>query len=129
LLGAINSSQVLAIPGLPDPKDEIEYTIYFLADGPSAAQGVKLCDFVPTNQTFVAGSITQKLGTVITPIVDVAAVVGDSGFYANGTQPAACPAANNNSNGAVFISPGSVTSIHTTPATASGYFRFRATVK
>jgi uncharacterized repeat protein (TIGR01451 family) len=129
LFGVINSGQVPAIPGLPDPKDEIEYTIYFLADGPSAAQGVKLCDFVPTNQTFVAGSITQKLGTVITPIVDVPAIVGDSGFYANGTQPAACPAANNNSNGAVFISPGSVTSIHTTPATASGYFRFRATVK
>jgi uncharacterized repeat protein (TIGR01451 family) len=129
LLGAINSSQVPASPGLPGPKDEIEYTIYFLADGPSAAQGVKLCDFVPTNQTFVPGSISQKIGTTITSIADVPVVGGGSGFYANGAQPAACPAANNNSNGAVFISPGSVTSIHTTPATASGYFRFRATVK
>jgi uncharacterized repeat protein (TIGR01451 family) len=129
LFGVINGGQVPAIPGLPDPKDEIEYTIYFLADGPSAAQGVKLCDFIPANQNFVTGSITQRLGTVITPIADAPTTVGGSGFYVNGAQPAACPAANNNSNGAVFISPGSVTSIHTTPTTASGYFRFRATVK
>jgi uncharacterized repeat protein (TIGR01451 family) len=130
LLGAIDGSQVPASPGLPGPKDEIEYTIYFLADGPSDALGVKLCDFIPANQTFVPTSITQKLGATVTSIADVPATAGDSGFYANGAQPAACPTANNKGNGAIFISPGPVPTYYGASSTSSaGYFRFRATVK
>jgi uncharacterized repeat protein (TIGR01451 family) len=131
LLGAINSSQVSAIPGLPGPKDEVEYTIYFLADGPSDALGVKLCDFIPANQTFVSGSITKMLGTIVTSIADAPSTAG--GFYANGSQPTVCPPTNNNGNGAVYLNIGDVPATLTvsTPvgSSSAGYLRFRATVK
>jgi trimeric autotransporter adhesin len=39
--------------GMIKPKDSIEYTIYFLSAGNSAATGVLLCDRVPDNVTFL----------------------------------------------------------------------------
>jgi uncharacterized repeat protein (TIGR01451 family) len=119
LVGAIDGSQVPASPGLPGPKDEIEYTIYFLADGPSSAQSVNLCDFVPANQTFVPGSIEAKLG-----LTDLSLA---GGFYTS-SFPASCTGTNSG-NGAVHVNLGTVTSTYLNAASAAGYFRFRATVK
>lgn len=129
LLGAINESQVLTSTGLPAPQDEVEYTIYFLADGARDAQNVNLCDFIPANQTLVPGTIELRRGTIVTPIGDVPAGVGASGFYTTGL-PAACPIANNNGNGAVYVNVGLVPTVHSIPASTPsfGYFRFRATV-
>ncbi len=125
LQGAFDSSHIVPATLLPGPKDEIEYTIYFLADGPSDAKVVNLCDFVPANQTFVPGSIETKLGSTVTSIPD--GPTADRGFH-NASFPAACTGTHSN-NGAVHVNLGTVTTIHTTPATAAGYFRFRATVK
>jgi uncharacterized repeat protein (TIGR01451 family) len=46
LIGAING-------GFLKPKDSIEYTIYFLSAGDSAAKNVLFCDRVPKNVTFI----------------------------------------------------------------------------
>jgi uncharacterized repeat protein (TIGR01451 family) len=45
-LGATNG-------GLVKPKDEVEYTIYFLSTGTATANNVLFCDRVPANVTFV----------------------------------------------------------------------------
>lgn len=42
------------------PGDEIEYTVYFLNAGTGNAQNLVLCDRVPANQTFVAGSFSGQ---------------------------------------------------------------------
>jgi uncharacterized repeat protein (TIGR01451 family) len=58
LLGAVNG-------GDTKPKDEIEYTIYFLSAGTAPAQRVTLCDRIPANQTLVPNgynSVTQATG-------------------------------------------------------------------
>lgn len=39
--------------GLVKPKDEVEYTIYFLSTGTATANNVLFCDRVPNNVTFI----------------------------------------------------------------------------
>ncbi|NEZ63970.1 DUF11 domain-containing protein [Leptolyngbyaceae cyanobacterium CCMR0082] len=41
--------------GLVKPGDEIEYTVYFLNAGDSAAEDVRICDWIQPNQSFVTG--------------------------------------------------------------------------
>jgi uncharacterized repeat protein (TIGR01451 family) len=111
------------------PKDMVEYTIYFLADSVTAAQGVNLCDFVPANQTFVDNSLKLQIGTgAITSIPNGTGTVG-SGFYTN-SFPAAC-AGTNNGTGAAYVEVGNVPTVYgtSTPTTAYGKFSFLATVK
>jgi uncharacterized repeat protein (TIGR01451 family) len=58
LLGAVNGGET-------KPKDEIEYTIYFLSAGIAPAQDVIICDRIPVNQTFIPNaynSVPQALG-------------------------------------------------------------------
>jgi uncharacterized repeat protein (TIGR01451 family) len=49
LLGARNGGTI-------KPNDTVEYTIYFLSTGESAAKKVLFCDRVPTNMTFIPNS-------------------------------------------------------------------------
>lgn len=56
------------------PGDTLEYTIYFLSDGASAAQTVTLCDLVPANTTFLPSVFNSN-----TP-KDNPASVGDFGL-------------------------------------------------
>jgi uncharacterized repeat protein (TIGR01451 family) len=109
------------------PKDMVEYTIYFLADSVTAAQGVNLCDFVPANQTFVDNSLKLQIGTgAINPIPNGTGTAG-SGFYTS-SFPAAC-AGTNNGTGAAYVEVGNVPTVYGTPTTAYGKFSFLATVK
>jgi uncharacterized repeat protein (TIGR01451 family) len=58
LLGGING-------GYAKPSDEVEYTIYFLSAGNGDATEVKLCDLIPTHQTFVPqgyNTLSQAMG-------------------------------------------------------------------
>jgi uncharacterized repeat protein (TIGR01451 family) len=52
LLGAIDGGDV-------KPLDSIEYTIYFLSAGDSAAKNVLFCDRVPDNVTFMPNAFTN----------------------------------------------------------------------
>jgi uncharacterized repeat protein (TIGR01451 family) len=109
------------------PKDEVEYTIYFLADSVTAAQGVNLCDFVPANQTFVNNSLKLQVGSgPVSNLLNGSGTAG-SGFYPSGF-PAAC-AGTNNGTGAAYIEVGNVPTVYGTPTTAYGKFSFLATVK
>jgi uncharacterized repeat protein (TIGR01451 family) len=51
-LGATNG-------GLVKPKDEVEYTIYFLSTGTATANNVLFCDRVPANVTFVPNAFNS----------------------------------------------------------------------
>ena len=127
LLGAINGSQVpTPTPGAPAPQDEIEYTIYFLADGALNASSVNLCDFVPANQTLVPGTIQLSFNGATTAIVEGSGTGPGSGFYTS-AFPADCTGTNNN-RGAVRLQIGTVTTVTNTAASSYGFFRFRAKV-
>jgi uncharacterized repeat protein (TIGR01451 family) len=130
LQGAFGTSQI-PIANRPNPKDEVEYTIYFLSDGGLNAQGVALCDFVPNDSTYVANSLTLAIGTgTPTPISD-ATGDADGGFYPNlSTFPSACSTGANQGNGGVVVNVGTVnrsTGVGI-PATSYGFIRFRAKV-
>jgi fimbrial isopeptide formation D2 family protein/uncharacterized repeat protein (TIGR01451 family) len=131
LEGAFNTSQI-PLANQPKPKDEVEYTIYFLADGTVNSQNVKICDFIPNNSTYVPNSLQLKIGTGAA--VTVTDVIGgsdiDGGFYSTAPFPTACTSTNNG-NGAVLVNVGTVnfsTGVGT-PANSYGYIRFRAKVK
>jgi uncharacterized repeat protein (TIGR01451 family) len=127
LLGAITTQQIpTPIPGLPAPKDEVEYTIYFLSDSAIAARDVNICDFVPANQTFVSGSMQLNFNGTTTNIADGSGTGSGSGFYTS-SFPASCYGTNNN-KGAVSIQIGDVISVISNPSSSYGYIRFRAKV-
>ncbi len=108
------------------PKDAIEYTIYFLADSVTAAQGVNLCDFVPANQTFVDNSLKLQIGNgPVNSMLNGSGTAG-SGFYLSGF-PAAC-AGINHGTGAAYVEVGNMPTVYGTPTTAYGKFSFLATV-
>jgi uncharacterized repeat protein (TIGR01451 family) len=128
LLGAINTSQVPAIPGPPAPNDEVEYTIYFLSDGSRAANQVNLCDFIPANQTVVPGTIQLNTAGTLTAIADGGGTGPGSGSYsATATFPTSCTGTNN-ARGAIYVQVGNLPAASVTPASAYGFFRFRAKV-
>jgi uncharacterized repeat protein (TIGR01451 family) len=115
LLGAVNG-------GTTKPKDEIEYTIYFLSTGTAPAQRVTLCDRIPANQTLILNgynSVPQATGGNLT---DRGIAVSYAGSYQSYTSlndgdtaqyfspqtalPTACGAAAN-TTGAVVVNLGS----------------------
>jgi uncharacterized repeat protein (TIGR01451 family) len=113
------------------PKDEVEYTIYFLSDGGRDAATVKLCDFIPGNSTYVPGTIQLAIGSgALTNLTD-SAVDADAGkFIANpGPFDSACNSTNNG-QGAAFVNAGTVVKSTGagTPTTSYGYIRFKAKV-
>lgn len=121
LLGAITGNQIPVNPGVPAPKDEVEYTIYFLVDGGIPAQSLSFCDFVPANQTYVSGTMQLNLnGGATSSIADNPPSAGASGFY-TAAFPAACSGTNNN-RGAAYFQVGNSNS------GSYGFIRFRATV-
>ncbi len=123
LQGVINRSDAR-------PNDEVEYTIYFLADGGRDAGNVKLCDFVPGNSTYVANNLQLAIGSgAPTNLTDLAD--GDQGkFVANpGPFDPACTGTNNN-RGAAFVNAGTVpkSTGPGAPSTSYGFMRFKAKV-
>lgn len=130
------------------PGDNLEYTIYFLSDGNSAAQDVTLCDLIPANTTFLPNIFNTS-----TP-KDSGASIGDFGlrltidnttvylsnaddtpdrgrYYAPGTS---APCGNNGTpviapNGAITVRLNSVPNATTRGTPNSfGFIRFRAKV-
>jgi fimbrial isopeptide formation D2 family protein/uncharacterized repeat protein (TIGR01451 family) len=132
LQGAFDTSQI-PVANRPKPKDEMEYTIYFLADATANSQNVKICDFIPNNTSYVPGSLQLKIGTAAAiPITDVVGGADmDGGFYATAPFPSACVSTYDNGKGAVLVNVGTLnfSTAAGTPTNSYGYIRFRATVK
>jgi uncharacterized repeat protein (TIGR01451 family) len=121
----------------PRPKEELEYTIYYLSSGGQTAKNASICDFVPVNTTYVLGTLQLKSGT--SPAVTVSDTPGDTdgGFYPIGTAQAAMHAAcntpdsTNTTRGAVVVNLGDVLNATSTgtPTSSYGYIRFRVVVQ
>ncbi len=130
LLGAITGNQIpTPTPGAPAPKDEVEYTIYFLVDGGIPAKTVNICDFVPANQTYVTESMQLKKDGIITDIPSpISGTTSGMGFYKDSLPPASpdpmpvtCTSINNR-RGGVYFQLGDLNS------GSYGFVRFRAKV-
>jgi uncharacterized repeat protein (TIGR01451 family) len=133
LVGAINGGRIR-------PGNEVEYTIYFLSYGDDAAKNVVLCDRVPSKQIFspYAFNATGTTGIGRGIQVSLNGTInnytnnqdGDIGtFYPPGTTlPVACGTAAN-TQGAVVVKLGNITSAKINPNGAYGYVRFRARVE
>jgi uncharacterized repeat protein (TIGR01451 family) len=129
LKGTISSNSLTLLP-----KDELEFTIYFLSSGGQAANNASICDFVPANTTYVNGSLRLFRGNTTTPISDATGDT-DGGAYPIGTLPASLPSSCHNpaldtGRGAIVVNLGNVPHATSsgTPNTSYGYIRFRATV-
>jgi uncharacterized repeat protein (TIGR01451 family) len=128
------------------PKDEIEYTIYFLNSGGKTAQNPLICDRIPEHQAFsptafnttspAAGGLpTGDRGIIVShngTFAHTNGADGDRGqYYAPGeTLPSVCGTGPNNT-GAIVVNLNNVPRATGmgTPSDSYGYVRFRATVK
>jgi uncharacterized repeat protein (TIGR01451 family) len=139
------------------PKDSIDYTIYFLSTGDSAAKSVLFCDRVPANVTFSPNAFTNIAPNPSGVARGIAVSSGDTlNYYSNvggddiaqyfppGIEPStiypniSCgkDGANSlpNDNGAVVVNLGNRPQATGTKATddaagAYGFVRFRGQVK
>ena len=115
-VGLINLDPTLAVQS----SDEVEYTIYYLAEGTNGLiADVNICDPIPTNSTFSPNSnqLSQNNSAAIS-----------SGTFFNKLQPipitTPCPTGQN-PNGAILYSLGNLS---TTAGQNFGYTRFRTRV-
>ena len=149
--GLINAGNV-------KPGDILEYTIYFLSNGQSAANKVKFCDLVPSNVTFLptafntsitsinidGGFPTSNYGIALavgstTPTVYLSNVVEDQdrGSFYPANDPTTPTFCGSNTNGAVVVNITNTTTLTSLPAAtvagnppeSYGFVRFRAVVK
>lgn len=109
--------------------DEVEYTIYFLADGNQPIPNVRFCDPLPLGTTLISDSFGSDSGILLnvanitnnqTNISD-----GDRGSYYPPVAPLpgnnVCPS-QSNSTGAVLVNLGTADN---TPGNNFGFIRFR----
>jgi uncharacterized repeat protein (TIGR01451 family) len=113
-------------------QDEVEYTIYYLADGGEPLQAVNVCDLVPTGTTFVNNSFGSEQGILLNRAGLVSpqtnALDTDAGSFfspltplpnRNGCQDASNP------NGAVLMNLGEVSN---ELGSNFGFMRFRVLI-
>ncbi|AFY59171.1 conserved repeat protein [Rivularia sp. PCC 7116] len=120
-------------PQLPlQSGDEVEYTMYFLADGNRPVENVRFCDPIPQGTSFVPDSFGSGSGISVNLSNTVTANTnnndGDNGsFFAPGTQLPAdnfCPN-QDNPTGTVI---GNLGTINHTLGNNFGFVRFRVQV-
>ncbi|MEO1395214.1 MAG: proprotein convertase P-domain-containing protein [Cyanobacteria bacterium J06634_5] len=123
-----------AINGDLNVGDEVEYTIYFISSGTKPITNVRICDMVPPNTTYVAGSMALLYNGTTTTLSDTNTDSDGGEFVSAPTVPTTpCPEPTND-QGAVIVSIAeSPTTIPNAtapgiPADAYGYIRFRVTV-
>ncbi|MEL7521085.1 MAG: GEVED domain-containing protein, partial [Cyanobacteria bacterium J06553_1] len=82
------------------PNELVDYTIYFLSDGNVDIDNVRICDFIPANTTYVAGSLQISQGgnppSTATPpnlrnLTDIVDALPDTGQNFGTTTPAGAP--------------------------------------
>jgi uncharacterized repeat protein (TIGR01451 family) len=113
--------------------DEVEYTIYFLSDGSSPANGVNFCDAIPTGTTFIRDSFGAEQGILLnaagTTTAQTNALDADSGSFFSPLAPLptghACSDPTN-PQGAVIIN---IPNVSNSPNNNVGFIRFRVRIK
>ena len=114
------------------PGDEVEYTVYFLSDGGALAANVNLCDLVPAGLQFIGDAFGTNRGVSVllnnSQTISTNAVDGDVGqFFAAGSAVPNSPCRAGNTNGAVVVNLGNLsTATGSNPTGSYGFFRFRA---
>ncbi|MFB2770713.1 SdrD B-like domain-containing protein [Pelatocladus sp. BLCC-F211] len=92
--------------------DQVEYTVYFLADGTQQLQNARFCDLIPAGTSYVSNSLSvigiSNQGQVLSPLAPLQE-------FAN-----ICGSSNN--QGAVVVGPANI------PGGQTGLIRFRVTV-
>lgn len=108
-----------------EPGEEVEYTIYFMSDGNTPINNIRLCDLIPENTTYVANSLFINLSGAASDTLLTDAADADAGESFNANAPAPCLTPN---NGGVFVEiPGPLDNA-TGPATPDSYGYIRFTV-
>lgn len=125
------------------PNELVDYTIYFLSDGNVDIDNVRICDFIPANTTYVAGSLQISQGgnppSTATPpnlrnLTDIVDALPDTGQNFGTTTPAGAPcdpAPGANTTGGVLVDVPGVLNPATAPSTPTssyGFIRFSVTV-
>ena len=113
-----------------EPSQEIDYTIYFLSDGNSAAANVLLCDLVPDDTAYVPNTLQiSQGGAAATSLTDAAD--GDAGESFDDAAALIAPCQGTNTDGGVYVTvPGNLPNATApgTPNASYGYIRFTVQV-
>jgi uncharacterized repeat protein (TIGR01451 family) len=92
--------------------DQVEYTVYFLADGTEQLQNARFCDLIPAGTSYVSNSLSvdgiSSQGQFLSPLAPLQDFVNVCG--------------GNNNQGAVVVGPANI------PGGQTGLIRFRVTV-
>ena len=114
-----------------EPGQTVDYTVYFLSDGNSPVTQVKLCDLVPNNTTYVAGSLRLSQGGSAPAALTDAAGDNDGGESFDSAAAVTAPCAGVNNNGGVRVNvPGTLANATGpgTPASSYGFIQFTVRV-
>ena len=115
---------------LVEPGKTVDYTIYFLSDGNTPINQVKLCDLIPNNTTYVAGSLRLSQGASAAATLTDAADA-DAGQSFNSAAAVTAPCSGTNTGGGVRVTVPSTLANATgpgTPTSSYGFIRFTVTV-
>ncbi len=104
--------------------DEVEYTIYYLAEGDEELRNVRFCDLIPAETSYSSGDISLNQAGTLSSLTN--AQDSDQGAFFTPLQP--LPSGNTclsqtNSKGAVILNLGTVT-----PDRNFGFLRFRVRI-
>jgi uncharacterized repeat protein (TIGR01451 family) len=92
--------------------DQVEYTVYFLADGTEQLQNARFCDLIPAGTSYVSNSLSvdgiSSQGQFLSPLAPLQDFVNVCG--------------GNNNQGAVVVGPTNI------PGGQTGLIRFRVTL-
>ncbi len=112
------------IEAAAEPNEEIDYTIYFLSDGNTTAASVLLCDLVPENTTYVAGSLQISQGTAAPTALTDADTGDDAGYSFDNSVTPAAPCQGTNTDGGVYVTVPTDLPNATAPGTPEGSYGF-----
>lgn len=112
------------------PTQVVDYTIYFLSDGNTPVNNVRLCDLIPENTTYVPDSLLiSQGGAVLSGLTDVDS--DDDGEFFNSAAALAAPCTGVNTGGGVYVRvPGTLENAVSSgsPTSSYGFIRFSVTV-
>ena len=105
--------------------DEVEYTIYYLAEGDQEFRNVSFCDLIPAETSYSSGEISVNRADTNTLLTN--AQDSDQGAFYTPLQPLPepnqCPRNQTNTKGAVIVNLDTIT-----PDRNFGNIRFRARI-
>ncbi|NEP59030.1 MAG: hypothetical protein F6K31_18745 [Symploca sp. SIO2G7] len=131
----LSTGALVGVSQLDEPLasgDVVEYTIYFLAEGGTVLENVRLCDPIPDGTVFVPNSFTNNSGIAVNQNGATSNITNaadaDQGQFFSPLAPVDSPPCPNSSEpqGAVLVNLGSVVPI--SPSNV-GFVRFRIRIE